>query len=157
MSLRETIPLQQTKIIKKSVLGLLIPLTVLIFLFTNDNKAFICNDPMYSQILVTLLLVTIPIVPIYQLYYFRKYFYDSDATRLTVKKGVVTPKEITLPYSRITDVYIDQDILDVMFNLCDVHVSTATQELGIFAHIDGVSKEDGEKLKKLILDKLDNA
>ena len=40
--------------------------------------------------------------------------------------------------------------------LYDVHIASATASSGIEAHIDGVSKESAEALKKIFLDKLSN-
>lgn len=92
--------------------------------------------------------------PIYQHIYWKRYYYDMDHKNIIIRKGVVAQKEITLPFSRITDVYVDRDIFDVMFGLYDVHISTPTQESGQFAHIDGVNKEGSQSLRQMILDRI---
>lgn len=92
--------------------------------------------------------------PLYQYLYFKRYFYDMNEKNIIIRKGVLAQKEITLPFSRITDVYVDQDILDVLFKLYDVHISTPTEESGLFAHIDGVSREGSKKLREMILDRI---
>jgi len=46
---------------------------------------------------------------------------------------------------------VDRDLLDVVFGLYDVHVSTPTFLSGLAAHIDGVNAENAEKLKNIIL------
>jgi membrane protein YdbS with pleckstrin-like domain len=97
------------------------------------------------------LLVTLCGSPIQWILYFRRYFYDSDSLTITIRKGIITQKEVTLPFTQVTDVYVDQDIFDVLFGLYDVHISTATQESGQHAHIDGVCKKDALRLKELIL------
>jgi membrane protein YdbS with pleckstrin-like domain len=89
----------------------------------------------------------------YQPQYFKLYFYNIEADFLVIKKGVITPAQTTLPYEKLQDVYMDQDIFDRLFNLWDVHVSTATTQSGIQAHIDGVSIENAEALRKIILEK----
>ena len=66
-------------------------------------------------------------------------------------------QEITLPFSRITDVYVDQDMFDVFFGLYDVHISTPTQESGLFAHIDGVNKAGSQELRQMILDRINRS
>jgi membrane protein YdbS with pleckstrin-like domain len=81
-----------------------------------------------------------------------RYFYDMDASNIVIRKGVFAQKEITLPFSRITDVYVDQDVLDAVFGLYDVHISTPTQQSGAFAHIDGVDKAGSQLLRTMILD-----
>lgn len=64
------------------------------------------------------------------------------------------PHETMLPYEKLQDVYMDQDLFDRMFNLWDVHVSTATAMSGYEAHIDGVNHENAEALRELILNKI---
>ena len=154
MSLRETIPLQKVKIIKKSLVSVIISACALAFLFLfSVSSCRLVLSPDYFMIGMRVLAGVLLIgVPVYQWLYFKRYFYDLNDQMLTIRKGVITQKEITLPFSRITDVYIDQDLLDVVFGLCDVHVSTPTAESGLFAHIDGVSKKGGEQLKALILE-----
>lgn len=88
---------------------------------------------------------------IYQRWYFAVYFYEFTPDFVQIKKGPITPHEITLPYERIQDVYVDQDILDRMFGLYDVHLSTATISSGMEAHIDGVEKQAAEGLRDILL------
>lgn len=71
---------------------------------------------------------------------------------LVIAKGVFSRNEVTLPMNRIQDVYVDQDILDRIFGLYDVHVSSATAASGFLSHIDGVNKANSEALKELLLD-----
>ena len=94
---------------------------------------------------------------IYQILYFVTYFYDVDENNFVIRKGVFTKREITLPFSKITDVYVDQDISDVMLGLYDVHISTPTIESGRFAHVDGLNRAGSTKLRKLILDAVNRA
>jgi membrane protein YdbS with pleckstrin-like domain len=90
----------------------------------------------------------------YQTEYFKKYFYNITPDFLIIKKGVITPHETMLPYEKLQDVYMDQDIFDRMFDLWDVHVSTATAMSGSEAHIDGVNRGNGEKIREIILSKI---
>ena len=87
----------------------------------------------------------------YETQYYEKYFYDFKADFLVIKKGVFMPTETTLPWNKIQDVYIDQDILDRVFGIWDLHVSTATIMSGYHAHIDGVARQDGEAMREIIL------
>ncbi len=83
--------------------------------------------------------------------YYDAYFYDATAEFLKIRKGWITPREVTLPYGKLQDVYVDQDAFDRMFGLYDVHVSTATVMSGMEAHIDGVNHENSERIRELIL------
>ncbi len=90
----------------------------------------------------------------YENKYFDAYFYNVDNDFLIIKKGWITPREIVLPYEKLQDVYMDQDILDRIFGLWDVHVSTATMMSGASAHIDGVNGENANKIRNLLLEKV---
>jgi membrane protein YdbS with pleckstrin-like domain len=87
----------------------------------------------------------------YQKWYYAVYFYEIDADYVRIRKGPITPKEITVPFERIQDVYVDQDLLDRLFGLYDVHISSATMSSGIAAHIDGVAQPAADQLKTLLL------
>lgn len=94
---------------------------------------------------------------IYVHYYIKTYYYSDDNDFLTIKKGVFMPAEIHVQYLKIQDVYVDQDILDRILGIYDVHISSATYSSGIAAHIDGVTKENADGLKTLLLGKIKNS
>lgn len=94
------------------------------------------------------------LVYFYQRWYFAAYFYDLTDDLIIIRKGVITPSEITIPYERIQDIYVDQDILDRMFGLYDVHLSSATATSGMEAHIDGVEKPSADGLRAVLLSKI---
>ncbi|MEI6057812.1 MAG: PH domain-containing protein [bacterium] len=86
--------------------------------------------------------------------YIKRYYYAGEEHFITIKKGVFMPAEIHVQYQKIQDVYVDQDLLDRMMGLYDVHIASATMASGIEAHIDGVDQATAEGLKKFFLDKL---
>ena len=100
---------------------------------------------------VVFLGIIVLITYLYQRWYFAVYFYDLGENYIVIKKGPITPHEITIPYERIQDVYVDQDLLDRFFGLYDVHLSSATAASGMEAHIDGVEKAASDGLKDLLL------
>jgi putative membrane protein len=73
---------------------------------------------------------------------------------LTIHKGFFAPTEIHVQYQKIQDVYVDQDVLDRMMGLYDVHISSATSTFGIEAHIDGVEEDVANNLKTFLLQKM---
>ena len=91
---------------------------------------------------------------VYENKYFEAYFYDARDDVLVIRKGWITPRETNLPYEKLQDVYVDQDIYDRFFKLWDAHVSTATMMSGVEAHIDGVNAENAETIRKLLLTKI---
>jgi len=166
---REKYPLSENKIIKKTItsglgtffsLGFII--IVLTFPFIGIFSSLSTNN--ISSIVETffrliwlypiLSFVYIAIVYIYQKVYFSTYYYDVTEDYLVIKKGVFAPSEITIPWERIQDVYVDQDIWDRIFDLFDVHLSTATITSGFSAHIDGVEQQAADGLRMILLEKV---
>jgi len=161
---RDQYPLSPKKIIKKTVTGSIgwmiifaifataifsSLLTVLEKFNLNFMNIFIwVIIIILSDILITILNY------FYQRWYFAVYFYDLTEDHIIIKKGPIAPSEITIPYERIQDVYVDQDLFDRMFGLYDVHISSATFMSGIQAHIDGVEKPAADGLKTLMLQKM---
>jgi uncharacterized membrane protein YdbT with pleckstrin-like domain len=90
----------------------------------------------------------------YLSHYIKTYYYSDDEDFLTIKKGVFAPTEIHVQYLKIQDVFVDQDILDRILGIYDVHISSATYSSGIEAHIDGVDKAGADGLKTLFLGKM---
>ncbi len=105
---------------------------------------------------ITLTLAVVIIVPyaIYVRAYIKRYYYNADEHFITIKKGVFAPGEIHVQYPKIQDVYVDQDIVDRVMGLYDVHIASATVSSGIEAHIDGVEFAAAEGLKNMFLDKI---
>lgn len=154
---REQFPLSRKKILKKTLTGTLI-LDILFLLICLPFGATLLAISQRGDlalvfgigIVVFLLLLTM-VVYLYQIWYFNVYFYDLTPDYIVIRKGPITPHEITVPYERVQDVYVDQDIFDRIFGLYDVHLSSATVSSGMAAHIDGVEKPAADGLKNLLL------
>jgi uncharacterized membrane protein YdbT with pleckstrin-like domain len=167
-SLRSKSPLSRRKIFKKCVPKIGKPLALILvaaFLVTvalrffyledlNDPTHFISRQEFPLSFLFVGLAVWFGSYPLYQYLYWKTYFYDIDDKNLYIRKGVLVRREAILPFSRITDVYLDQDLADLLLGIYDLHVSTPTVESGKFAHIDGLSKMGAQRLKKLLLEKV---
>lgn len=93
----------------------------------------------------------VAIVYCYQRWYYEVYFYDLTPDYIVIRKGPITPHEITIPYERVQDIYVDQDIHDRLFGIYDVHLSSATISSGMAAHIDGVEKPAADGLRDLLM------
>jgi len=144
-------PLEKKKIAKKSIQSIIgwgILLAIVsgaLFIYLEGRAGSL---PLIAG---AILLAVIIIEPIYQYFYYLTYFYDVRPDFIVIKKGPITPTEITLSYDKIQDVFVDQDLLDRIFGLYDVHVSTATISSGIEAHIDGVNRADATAIRGIIL------
>ena len=158
MTWREQYPLESTKPLKKTLASVGI---VVIILIIGSIVAYVKSVGQESIPLTTLWLWAIPIgiiafilKYIYEVFYMKYYFYDATSDVISIKKGVFSRNEITLPFKRLQDVYVDQDILDRIFGLYDVHVSSATSTSATLSHIDGLNKDNAEKVKTLLLEKI---
>jgi putative membrane protein len=155
---REQFPLSYKKIIKKTIAST-IKIIILLFaiwgflaltLGSIGQEAIDWLRAATFEIFGGLLLVIL-LIYLYQRWYFAFYFYDLTPDFIQIKKGPITPREITLPYERIQDIYVDQDLLDRIFGLYDVHLSSATISSGMEAHIDGLEKQAAEGLRNILL------
>jgi membrane protein YdbS with pleckstrin-like domain len=154
MTTVEKYPLEKRKIIKKTLSS---SLGMLLFFLIGPLWAniFLWKIYMIPLIIIDILFVLFPIIQwLYQREYYKKYFYDIRQDFLVIKKGVFMPTETVLPYDKMQDVYVDQDIFDRMFSLYDVHVSTATYMSGVQAHIDGVNRENSNLFREMILQQI---
>lgn len=142
----------------RSVFGSLLAVGGIFILFgftapPSRLAAFLNYFAVYILILFGLLFFIV----LYEWLYIWTYYYDVGDDFLRIRKGVVIRKEISVPFARIQDVYIDQDVVDHLLQLYDVHISTATQSSGLEAHIDGVNHTNAEKIHSLILDRIKTA
>jgi len=155
---REQFPLSYKKIIKKTIAST-IKITILLLVIWGFLASMIISiDPeMINWLKMVLfgilgpLFLFILLTYLYQRWYFAVYFYDLTPDFIQIKKGPITPREITIPYERVQDVYVDQDLLDRIFGLYDVHLSSATISSGMEAHIDGLEKQAAEGLRNILL------
>ena len=164
-TLRQLVPLRRRKILKKSlsraVKVLCSGALVSLIGYGLYSWGLVQVPDEYQNLKVAVLVAWFGLLLVlmfwkmaYEYIYFLNYFYDIDDKNLFIRKGIITKKTIILPFKRITDVYVDQDIWDVSMGLYDVHFATPTAESGRFAHIDGVDRQGAEKLRDLILDRI---
>jgi putative membrane protein len=92
--------------------------------------------------LVSILLL----IYLYEYLYYRLYFYSFGEDRGEVKKGVFSLATGHVRYDRLQNVYVDQDFLDRIFGLYDVHYETAGETSGFYSHVDGLNKVNADKL-----------
>jgi membrane protein YdbS with pleckstrin-like domain len=151
-------PLSKKKIVKKTVSSLLGIGIILFIIWLGAFLMWIGKGTlggMFLTVTVAIdlgMVVLIVLTYLYQRWYFNTYSYDLTNDFVTIKKGPITPGEITIPYQRIQDVYVDQDVFDRLFGIYDVHLSSATISSGMEAHIDGVEKAHADGLKMMLLE-----
>lgn len=159
---RQEFPLSSKKPMKKTIESMIIWAFLFVIFYAFAVAAFLSTSSgLVSNAGQLITAITIGVVflffifffltYLYQRWYYEVYFYNLTDDFVVIKKGVLTPKEITIPYERIQDVYVDQDIFDRIFGLYDVHLASATVSSGVEAHIDGVEKSAADGLKELLL------
>ncbi|MFH0818301.1 MAG: PH domain-containing protein [Candidatus Micrarchaeota archaeon] len=146
-------PLKREKIIKKTlgwVVGLVFGAGIFSLVIGAVAVAFI-PLPVVILLVLIFLLVLLGIAYWYESEYFKKYFYDLTEEGIVISKGVFTTHRIIVPPQKVQDVYLDQDVLDRVFGLWDLHISSATESSGADAHIDGVSRESALALREILM------
>lgn len=158
---RKQFPLSHKKIVKKTITGTLwwIFMILIAGIFSGVAADKIFRDSSFylgTIVPISVVLAVIVLILMYlcQHWYFAVYYYDIQPDHLVIKKGPITPHEITIPYERFQEVYVDQDIWDRILGLYDVHVSSATIFSGMQAHIDGVGKRAADGLRAALLAKV---
>ncbi|MEK7674196.1 MAG: PH domain-containing protein [Patescibacteria group bacterium] len=119
------------------------------FTFLKNIDIGIILDSYFIFVLFVLLINLL-----YQLWYFVTYFYELTENYIVIKKGPITPREISILYERVQDIFVDQDIWDRIFGIYDVHLSSATFLSGIVSHIDGLEKDAANGLRDVLLEKI---
>ena len=111
---REQFPLSPKKIIKKTISSTITIIVVLLVILGFSASALISNSQEATSLLgiimfgaFAFLLILILLTYLYQRWYFSFYFYDLTPDFIQIKKGPITPREITIPYERIQDIYVD--------------------------------------------------
>ena len=160
---RTKYPLHPKKIIKKTIvqvlLWILYILVIGIVLFSHSNTQQISGlDSFIGEFIASTFRFIIPIIiaaiaasVAYQYWYYLTYYYELGVDHMTIRKGPITPTEVVITYDKIQDIYVDQDILDRILGIYDVHISTATVASGIHAHIDGVLRDAAYGLRDQLL------
>ena len=157
--LRNLIPIRYRKVFKKCFWSVLFVFTfwgvasVFVLRFITENNRLEAYRYLWAA-WIAVLLVGLLWATGTQLIYYMRYFYDIDDRSFMIRKGIIGQSEITLPFSKITDVYVNQDSLDVLFGLYDVHISSPTQSSGELAHIDGLDKRGAVLIRSIVLERI---
>ncbi|MBN1941573.1 MAG: PH domain-containing protein [Candidatus Diapherotrites archaeon] len=148
------IPLEEKKPLKKTVsllfflgVGIAIICAVLAF----NAPQFFASALFYGLILLVFLAI---LKFVYEIFYLKAYYYNLTEDCLLIRKGLFNIKEIIIPFSRIQNVFVDQDIFDRIFGLWDVHVSTVTPHSMMQGHIDGLSLQNARIISDMLLGKI---
>lgn len=158
------VPLDSRKPLKKTVSWILLfagAIAVLKIIFIGLGMGLTNTASLFSlallwdKVLFTIMVIGFIVTGIKYLYereYYKRYYYDMNKDVLLIRKGVFGSRELTVPLERIQDVFVDRDILDRVFGLYDVYVSTATERSILNAHIDGLNAEHAEAVALMLVE-----
>jgi uncharacterized membrane protein YdbT with pleckstrin-like domain len=154
------LPLDRKKIVKKTLKSSLLPLILFLFSILLIIAGIVLNDyALLTKIGIGVLIVSLlPVIItyIYQTFYFKLYSYKFEEASAEISKGVFSRSTGHVRYQRIQNIFLDQDVFDLIFGLYDVHYETAGEVSGIYSHVDGLNKQNAEKLIAFLKDRLNN-
>lgn len=152
------LPLEKKKIIKKTLESL--PLGIYIFAFSIFVIKLASAEDInlnVNQLLIFAICFFIAYVVMsyfYNLLYYKAYFYDFLDDKAKISKGVLSKSTGFVKYEKIQNIYIDQDFLDRIFGLFDVHYETAGENSNIYSHVDGLNEKNADKLTDFLNEKV---
>lgn len=162
--LRHLCPLETRKIFKYGTRGALKALAAwtvvsgfLLWGWLREHPEMTVSQHLYQHLplLIGIVLLFSIAAFAHPVLYFLIYHYEIDEKNVVIRKGIFAKREIILPFSRITDVNVEQDWFDVVLGLYDIHISSPTAESGKFAHIDGVNRRSALTIRKILIERLD--
>ncbi len=159
----KNLPLSKKKIIKRSLQPAIFFLFFSIiagggiFLATWSESGGL-GKPLLYGFITALIIVIVFIGPavLYQYLYYKFYYYNFQDDTAEIKKGVISIATGHVRYSKIQNIFVDQDLLDRIFGLYDVHYETAGEHSGFYSHVDGLNKENSDKLVTFLNQRVQN-
>lgn len=156
-------PLDKKKVYKKTIssslllVGPIMPISIFALGFSLTINTDISNlINLLSILAIIFSILILLLIYIYQYYYYKLYFYRFEEKSATIRKGVISKQTGNVNYDKIQNIYVDQDILDRIFGLFDVHYETAGTISNIYSHVDGLNKENADKLVAFLNQKVNN-
>ncbi len=99
-----------------------------------------------------IILVAFPMFILYQWLYTNTYYYAFIEDSLVVKKGVLSTKEISLPFKKIQSVNTTQTIIERLFGLYKISVASLNSSSTIDTSIDGLRARNADNLRQDLID-----
>jgi putative membrane protein len=148
---QNNLPLSYLKVVKKT-LAQVWPMLIWILIIGVAVVLPILASaeiPDFSFSMLTLLFFMVVIFAVifgYQHLYYKTYKYIFNEEDAEIGKGVITRATGHVVYGKLQNIYIDQDLLDRIMGLYDVHYETAGERSTFYSHVDGLNKENADKL-----------
>ncbi len=152
-NLREAFPLEKAVPLKRTtkfaVYAFLLVIAAMVFapFFLSPFPNYVNLLPYGFAAFAALILIKF----VYERAYFKNFAYATTDGVLKVTKGVFGRTTAYAPYSRVQNVFVDQDIFDNAFDLVDVHLSTVGASSAAEMHVDGLNRDNAAKIKDELL------
>lgn len=160
------LPLSPRKVVKKtlptifsaSVLFFFLGVIMVIFnkaMGSDLGNSAVSDLSRYLPFILPIFWIVICAISIgYEYFYYKLYFYNFEEDKAEIKKGVVAQATGIVRYGKIQNLYVDQDILDRIFGLYDVHYETAGETSTFYSHVDGLNMENSGKLVSFLKERI---
>lgn len=157
-ALSERFPIEISYSLKKSLPYLIACIALWVFYLTAYDFVGGVGEETFMQsflFLVTRLsIVAFALRLIYAELYRRSFTMTLEGYRLLITRGIVIKTQGSLPLLPVTEIYVRQDPLDVIFGHYQVHVLAAIDPTHEFGMIEGLSFEHATELQRLLSQKL---
>jgi len=153
------LPLHPLKFIKKSlerigsflrIILIVICIFLIVIILLSDRYGKITLTTDWTLVFIAPFFLILLGIIIYEYLYYKLYYYNFDNEKGLIRKGVISKATGLVYYHKIQNVYVDQDFLDALLNLYDVHYETAGEKSGFYSHVDGLNKENAHKLVEFL-------
>ena len=170
-------PIRNIWLFKRFFCAILILFVYFLFsIFVGDGSLVSANVifVMFPLFLIILFLLVAPFI--IDLLQRMNFHYSFDEHFVTLHQGIISKKNRNVPYGRIQGVFVSQKLFDRIFGLASLTFEDFSQGgqsymdadgytggksrrevigfMGNKIHIPGLKKEDAEKLKSIILQKI---
>ncbi|MDO8529550.1 MAG: PH domain-containing protein, partial [bacterium] len=164
----QNLPLSPKKIIKKTLptifptLILFVFLGIIMLVFNKTMGSDLGNNVLtpFSKhlplILIVLWILNSAWIIGYQYLYYKLYYYNFEQEEAEIRKGVIARSTGVVRYGKIQNLYVDQDFWDRILGLYDVHYETAGETSSFYSHVDGLDRENSNKLLEFLKERIGN-
>jgi membrane protein YdbS with pleckstrin-like domain len=88
---------------------------------------------------------------IYEMLYYRFYYYGIEGGHLVVSTGILLKQRGVFPLNTITDVYLDRNLLDYFFGIYNLYTSNPAGISHKYSDIHGLSKPNAVALQDYLV------
>jgi membrane protein YdbS with pleckstrin-like domain len=120
-----------------------------IFLFSLFMMVADANSPI-GYILLAASIVILALIVVLSFEFFKTISYAFTKTAFVIQRGVIQIDTVTIPVKNIQDVYVNQGLIDRLFGLYSVEMSTISMESKTYLKFSSFSQQDANNLRNLI-------